>query len=70
MAYAAHTQTATFGFGFIRAGFAALAEKLEKRRVYRTTYNELAALSSRELNDLGICRTMIASIAYETAYKN
>ncbi len=40
---------------------------LARRRVERQTYRELAALSDRELSDLGMNRTMIASIAREAA---
>ncbi|TFL19905.1 DUF1127 domain-containing protein [Jannaschia formosa] len=37
-------------------------------RLYTRTYDELAALSSRELDDLGISRSSIRSIAHEAAY--
>ena len=36
-------------------------------RKYRETYNELMRLSSRELQDLGINRTDIPSIARQSA---
>ena len=39
-----------------------------KRRVYRQTLRELNALSTRDLNDLGISRGMISRIAMEAAY--
>ncbi|MFN2306763.1 MAG: DUF1127 domain-containing protein, partial [Paracoccaceae bacterium] len=39
-----------------------------KRRVYHTTLRELDMLSKRELNDLGINRSDIQSIALEAAY--
>lgn len=39
-----------------------------RRRVYQQTYNELSALTSRELNDLGIARSMIRRLAMEAAY--
>ncbi|WP_092647499.1 DUF1127 domain-containing protein [Jannaschia faecimaris] len=39
-----------------------------KWRVYRRTMNELAALSNRDLADLGLSRSMIHSVAYEAAY--
>ncbi len=41
---------------------------LEQRRIYRQTLRELNALSTRDLNDLGINRTMISRIALEAAY--
>ncbi len=40
-----------------------IATRFQKWRTYRRTYNELARLSSRELEDLGINRGDIASIA-------
>lgn len=42
---------------------------LRQRRVYRNTLSELRALSDRELNDLGLNRSMLARLAYEAAYK-
>ncbi len=39
-----------------------------KRRVYRTTYQELWALSDRDLSDLGIPRSNIKKLALEAAY--
>lgn len=46
---------------------AAYAERAAQRKIYRQTCNELYALSSRELADLGIHRSMIKSIALEAA---
>ena len=43
-------------------------EARTKRAVYRQTINELAGLSNRELADLGIHRSAIRRIAYESAY--
>ena len=43
-------------------------DKLEKRGTYRRTLNELSALSTRELADLGLNRSMIRRIAHETTY--
>jgi uncharacterized protein YjiS (DUF1127 family) len=45
-----------------------LADALARRRVYRQTYAELSALSTRELTDLGITRSMISRLSYEAAY--
>lgn len=39
-----------------------------KRRVFRTTFEELNALSNRELADLGMSRSEIKRVAYEAAY--
>ena len=41
---------------------------IARRRMYNQTYRELNELTERELNDLGIHRTMIARIATEAAY--
>ncbi|MEL6840664.1 MAG: DUF1127 domain-containing protein [Pseudomonadota bacterium] len=69
MTYNTNTATGTFSFA---QRFAALqhdvAEKLAKRKVYRTTLNELRELSDRDLNDLGLSRSMIKGIALEAAY--
>ena len=43
-------------------------EALNRRRIYNQTVSELRALSTRELNDLGIARSMITRIALEAAY--
>ncbi|MCF6320495.1 MAG: DUF1127 domain-containing protein [Rhizobiaceae bacterium] len=40
-----------------------IATRFQKWRNYRRTYNELSKLSSRELNDLGLSRFDIASVA-------
>lgn len=47
--------------GVLRADYA-------KWRVYRNTVAELAALSNRDLADLGLSRSMISTIAHEAAY--
>ena len=41
---------------------------LARRAVYNQTVRELAALSDRELSDLGLARTDIRSVAHEAAY--
>ena len=65
--------TDTFSAGSsLSARFATLraqyAENAAKRKVFRTTFNELQNLTSRELADLGIDRSQIKSIAFEAAY--
>jgi uncharacterized protein YjiS (DUF1127 family) len=40
-----------------------MSEVLATRKLYRTTYNELHALTNRELADLGIHRSSIKAIA-------
>jgi len=52
----------------VSAIIAALAEGRQRRKVYRQTMRELSALSSRELTDLGIHRSMITRVALEAAY--
>ncbi|MGY6549570.1 MAG: DUF1127 domain-containing protein [Roseinatronobacter sp.] len=43
--------------------------RVERRRVYNRTYAELNSLSTRELDDLGIARSMISRLAQEAASK-
>jgi uncharacterized protein YjiS (DUF1127 family) len=50
------------------APFAALRDVWSRYRVYKRTYAELNALTTRELDDLGIARSMITRLAYEAAY--
>lgn len=47
------------------AGF---GEQMIKRRIYRTTLQELQNLQTRDLDDLGINRTEIRRVAWEAAY--
>jgi uncharacterized protein YjiS (DUF1127 family) len=44
--------------------------KFSNYRMYRKTVNELSALSSRELADLGLNRSMLKRVAYQAAYEN
>jgi uncharacterized protein YjiS (DUF1127 family) len=48
--------------------FGRIASAISRRRVYARTHAELSALSTRELTDLGITRSMISRLAYEAAY--
>lgn len=48
--------------------FAALAAGWRRSRTYARTYNELSALSNRDLADIGISRSMVSRMAYEAAY--
>lgn len=45
-----------------------LRDAYTRRRVYRQTYTELSNLTTRELDDLGIARSMIRRLATEAAY--
>lgn len=47
-----------------------LTDAFARRRVYNRTYAELSALTTRELDDLGISRAMISRLAYEAAFEN
>lgn len=47
-----------------------VADTFARYRVYKRTHDELSRLSSRELDDLGISRSMITRLAYEAAYEN
>lgn len=44
-----------------------LIQRYRRYRIYRTTLAELRALSTRELQDLGIDRSMITRLAVEAA---
>lgn len=69
MAYVANTQTANAGIvDRIAAFFKTAAERNVQYRIFRQTVNELSALSTRDLADLGIHRGNIKSIAMEAAY--
>ena len=46
-----------------------IIKALKYRQMFRQTYNELAKLSTRELEDIGIHRCMITRIAQEHARK-
>ena len=54
--------------GFWQAPMAAAREAWTRYRVYNRTLTELNALSSRDLDDLGISRCMISRLAHEAAY--
>ena len=57
--------------GIVDRLFATVAtwkEAQAKRGLYRETVRELNELSTRELNDLGIARSEISSIARKAAY--
>ncbi len=69
MAYASAHSTRTAGLlAPIAEVFAAVSAAWARSRVYARTYNELNALTTRELNDLGISRSMISRLAHEAAY--
>ncbi|MGP3695652.1 DUF1127 domain-containing protein [Rhodobacter sp. NSM] len=69
MAYANTTRIGHHGLGDrIAAVVASVKHALAQRRIYRQTVRELNSLTTRELADLGIHRSMITRIATEAAY--
>jgi uncharacterized protein YjiS (DUF1127 family) len=44
-----------------------LADERKKRDAYNRTFGEFSAMSSRELNDIGIDRADIAEVAAQSA---
>ena len=48
----------------------ALMNRFSRYMMYRRTLNELAALSDRELADLGLNRSGLRRMAYQAAYEN
>lgn len=69
MAYANTTRMANAGLGDRLTGLvASVKQALAQRRIYRDTVRELNGLTTRELADLGIHRSMITRVAMEAAY--
>ncbi|MFN3971933.1 MAG: DUF1127 domain-containing protein [Gemmobacter sp.] len=69
MAYLNASRAATAGLtDRIASILKSLRDASRRRAIYRQTLRELNALSSRELDDLGIHRSMITRIATEAAY--
>lgn len=67
MAYVS-ISTAHSGLGDrVTAFVGSVIQNVSQYRVYRRTLAELNALSDRELDDIGVNRAMIKSLALETA---
>lgn len=69
------TQTLTLDYGYRVAeagnGFVArIRQGLADYRLYRSTIEELAQLTDRDLADLGIHRSMLRDIARRAVYGN
>lgn len=64
MAYALSINAASHGNGT----FDRLRSAISQYRTYRRTVNELEALSTRELNDLGIVRGNVREVARSAVY--
>ncbi len=70
MAFFTETLSSRASFGDkLAALWAQVQESRAKRAVFNQTFRELSALSTRELNDLGLCRSMIRRVAYQAAYE-
>ncbi len=73
MAYANEILNATAKSGLTErlnaalAALAALAKYRAQRRVFKTTFNEMAVLSDRELADLGLVRSELRGVALRAA---
>lgn len=65
------SETSRFAVGFIPAWFSAMAETCRKNRIrreaYRRTFNELNAMSDKELADIGLSSLMVRDIARQAA---
>jgi len=70
MAYASHSNALSSGLmARSVALLSAASDYMDRRRAYRSTFNELSRLSNHELADLGLNRSMIRSVALEAAQK-
>ena len=68
MAYITGNAASTLGLGQRISGLVERIRQARKaREIYRQTYDELSALTDRDLADLGIARASIASVAREAA---
>jgi uncharacterized protein YjiS (DUF1127 family) len=48
--------------------FKKIKEAIQKKKLYNTTHNELCRMSDRELADIGIHRSEIGRVSYESAF--
>ena len=69
MAYITSTSRPVSNGSFFADLKAAFSERLAQYRAYRTTREELAQLSDRELSDLGVTRFDIDAIARQAALR-
>jgi len=69
MAYTTHINSTSTGvFGRIAEFRRSLGERSARYATYRKTLKELSNLTDRDLSDLGIHRSQIASLAKDSAY--
>lgn len=68
----AYVNTARAAAPSLRSLFAhpmnAVAQMVQRRRIFNQTVAELNALSDRDLADLGLHRSLIRSVAKDAAY--
>lgn len=68
MAHAIASQSSTWSlFDRMAALRTQFSQAAEKRRMFRTTINELECLTDRDLSDLGLTRSMIPTVARQAA---
>ncbi|MGC1506633.1 MAG: DUF1127 domain-containing protein [Sulfitobacter sp.] len=68
MAYLTTTSAIGTSFGArATAAFQSIAASYKQHRLYRETFDELSALSNRELADLGLNRSNLHQVARESA---
>ncbi len=68
MAHAVSRPGRTSGFfAGITTFFARALDMMERRRNFGRVYDELASLSDRELNDIGLSRSDIVDIAWQSS---
>ncbi|GHE93053.1 hypothetical protein GCM10016455_11510 [Aliiroseovarius zhejiangensis] len=71
MTYATEILSAPVGIADrLALRFADWKDKMAQRAQYRETVRELSALSDRELNDLGLGRASIRTVARMAVYGN
>ena len=66
---AVNTSQAAGPLSRVAHAVADLRARYARYKMYRTTLDELQALTSRELADLDLHRSMLRRVAYEAAYK-
>jgi len=60
----------SIGLPSLAGWFKEIAAKQKAKRIERDTYNQLSRLTDRELNDMGIGRSDIMSIARGNFYRD
>lgn len=68
MAYLNTTRSLSVGQSLFGNLFATIGSSVARYKLYSKTLGELRQLSDRELNDLGLSRSSIISVARAAAY--